>query len=164
MMDLFTQGYQSYSEGFTELQIKTQPPQFRAGWRTAKADEESKSNEPHSLKNEKVQRFVNKARYTATWQDLESVMRTYPFSNISTVQQLYPIEMGMKQMVWKKRDVIKSYNSLRENLGDVYLQIVDAAYKFKYIDKSDFKHLAVKQENAKFEFDIQQINKVKYDL
>jgi len=163
-MDLFALGFQSYKDGMTEIQIKTQPPLFRAGWRAAKSEADSKSNAPASLKTEKVERFVNKPKYTVSWQDITSVMNLYPFSNISKVQELEPIEIGMKQRVWKNRESIRSFSDLKENISVVYLQVIDAAYKFKYINKSDLTKLGTKLVNDKIEFDEEQIAKVKYGL
>ena len=161
-MDLYSMGFQAFKDGMTEIQIKTQPPQFRSGWRAAKADEDSKLNVAATLKVEKVERFVDKARYTVTWQDINSVMRFYPYTNISKVSELEPIEIGMKQMVWNKRDTIHTFASLRNEISTVYLNIVDAAYKFKYIDTSDFKKLGVMRSENTFVLDQEQITKMKH--
>lgn len=139
MSDLFNQGYSAFTDGMTEVQIKSYPPLFRAGWRAAAKEQDSKTAIITELRHYKVEKKDPDAKYVLQWNDLNTVLNRHPWNKLIKVQELNVIAFALRNLIWNKRDTITKFSEVVKIVSTVWDGLLITAAKDGVLDYHDLK-------------------------
>ena len=133
--DMYSQGFgQFLKDPISEEQIKSNPPQWRAGYRAAAKAHEARSKV--AMKIEKVDR-VDFTVCTVTWSLITSILFNQRFNHLTNDSRLEPITHLIKKSVWENRDNINTYKKLSDAVHTQFDIILQCGYDEGILTTSD---------------------------
>lgn len=134
----YNQGYQAFSDGMSEDQVKHQHPMFRAGWRDAQHNVKARNISTDSLKCVKVDKN-EKVPYTLKWNDLNSALHYKPWAVLQTKDELQVLGTAMRNIIWKKKDEITSFSQVMHMIKTMWFGILETGYNEGILNEYDLK-------------------------
>src|SRR5574343_151704 len=125
-MDLHAMGYQAYKDGMQELQIKSHPPLFRAGWRAAEADFNNKSDQA-PVRTHKVAKH-EKVPYVLKWKDINCALQYNYWKVLHEREELEVLVVAMRRVIWARRDSITSYTQVVKMVRTMWEGMLQLGY------------------------------------
>lgn len=133
--DMYSQGFGQYlKEQISENQIKSNPPQWRAGYRAAAKADAARSKV--ALKPEKVDR-VDYTKCTISWALISSILHNPRFKNLINDSRLAPFVSLIKRAVWDQRDTISTYKQLNAAVNKQFDIILQWGFDENILTESD---------------------------
>ena len=134
-MDLYNQGYSQYMrEPLPDSVVKSNPPQWRAGYKAAKKNADARDKV--AAKPEKVDK-VDYSKFTITWQVVTFVTRTPRFHIFSKRPQLYPILSQIRKELWNSRSECLSFKELQEKAHNLLDNVLQNGYDLGILSEHD---------------------------